>query len=180
MRHDVASVSDVAIPTRRSFLAGLLGIGATGVGALLSIPLIRFVLHPLLANTTARSWSEVGPVAEFTSFTAPVKRLVKFEQRDGWRKTVQEKPIYLIRKANGAFAAVSAVCPHLGCTLPWTEREKKFICPCHLAAFAADGALLRGPALRGLDELETKVENGMLLVRYQFFRQLTAQKEVMG
>src|ERR1700674_1078491 len=111
MRHDVASVSDVAIPTRRSFLAGLLGIGATGGGALLSIPLIRFVLHSLLANTTARSWSEVGPVAELTSFTAPVKRLVKFEQRDGWRKTVQEKPIYLIRKANGAFAAVSAVCP---------------------------------------------------------------------
>lgn len=180
MRHEVAPVGEAAIPTRRSFLAGLLGIGAAGVGALLSIPLIRFVLHPLLANTTARSWSEVGPLAEFTSLTAPVKRLIKFEQRDGWRKSVQEKPIYIIRKADGVIAAISAVCPHLGCTVPWTEREKKFICPCHLAAFAADGALLRGPALRGLDELETKVESGTLLVQYQFFRQLTAQKEIMG
>jgi menaquinol-cytochrome c reductase iron-sulfur subunit len=180
MRDDFAPVREGAIPTRRSFLAGLLAVGAAGVGALLSIPLIRFVLHPLLANTTARSWSEVGSLAEFTSLTAPVKRLVKITQLDGWRKTVQEKPIYVIRKANGAIAAVSAVCPHLGCTVPWTEREKKFVCPCHLAAFGADGALLRGPARRGLDELETKVESGTLLVQYQFFRQLTPQKEIMG
>ena len=179
MRHEAAPASE-PIPTRRSFLAGLLSIGVASVGALLAIPVIRFVLHPLLASTTSRSWSEVGPLAEFTSLTAPLKRLVKIEQRDGWRKTVQEKPIYLIRKANGAVAAVSAVCTHLGCTLPWRESEKKFICPCHLAAFAGDGALLRGPALRGLDELETKVEGGTLLVRYQFYRQLTAQKEIMG
>ncbi len=180
MRHDVATAGEAAIPPRRSFLAGLLGIGVAGAGTLLSIPLIRFVLHPLLANTTARSWSEVGPLVEFTSLTAPVKRLIKIEQRDGWRKTVQEKPIYIIRNSGGKIAAVSAVCPHLGCTLPWTEREKKFICPCHLAAFGGDGALLRGPALRGLDELDTKVESGTLLVQYQFFRQLTAQREIMG
>ena len=179
MGNDAAPVG-APMPTRRSFLGGLLAIGGAGVGALLSVPLIRFVLHPLLANTTSRLWSEVAPLAEFSSLTAPVKRLIKIEQRDGWRRTVQEKPIYIIRQANGAIAAISAVCPHLGCTVPWTEREKKFICPCHLAAFAADGGLLRGPALRGLDQLETKVENGTLLVRYQFFRQLTAQREIMG
>lgn len=180
MQHDVETSAEAEIPPRRSFLVGLLGIGVAGVGALLSVPVIRFVLHPLLANPTARSWSEVGPLADFASITAPMKRLVKIEQRDGWRKTVQEKPIYVIRQANGAIAAVSAICTHLGCTLPWRDLEKKFICPCHLAAFGADGALLRGPALRGMDELVTKVEGGTLLVQYQFFRQLTAQKEIMG
>ena len=180
MHHDVTSAGEAVTPTRRSFLGALLGVGAAGVGALLSVPLIRYVLHPLLASTTSRSWSEVGRLAEFSSLAAPSKRLIKFEQRDGWRKTIQEKPVYVIRKANGGIAVISAVCPHLGCTVPWAEREKKFICPCHVAAFAADGALVRGPALRGLDELETKIESDTLLVRYQFFRQLTPQKEIMG
>ena len=177
---EVTASGTATPPSRRSFLAGLLAVGAASIGALLSVPLIRFVLHPLLSETTARSWSEVGPVSELSSLSVPVKRVIKIVQRDGWRRTVQEKPIYILRKANGAIAAVSAVCPHLGCTLPWTEREQKFICPCHLAVFGGDGSLVRGPALRGLDELATKVEGGTLLVQYQFFRQLTAHKEVMG
>jgi hypothetical protein len=46
--------------SRRSFLGVLLGFGTVIMGAALSVPLIRFTLHPLLTKTTDIGWSEVG------------------------------------------------------------------------------------------------------------------------
>src|SRR5438034_11013780 len=79
---------------RRSFLAGLLAAGSAAVGALLAFPLVRFTLHPVLARTTEKSWSDVGSIDEFQNLETPVKKMVTIEQRDGWRKTVTEKPVY--------------------------------------------------------------------------------------
>jgi menaquinol-cytochrome c reductase iron-sulfur subunit len=163
--------------TRRSFLAGLLAAGTGTVGVLLSIPLIRFTLHPLLARTTEKSWSDVGSVDEFQNLDTPAKKLVTIEQRDGWRKTLIQKPVYVTKDAQGGLIVLSAVCTHLGCTVPWIAKENKFICPCHLGMFAADGKLLGGPPPRSMDRLQTKVEDGILKIQYQFFRQLTPNKE---
>ena len=44
---------------------------------------------------------------------------------------------------------MSAVCTHLGCTIPWNEKENKFVCPCHLGIFSADGKLLVYASDRG-------------------------------
>ena len=165
---------------RRSFLAGLLGAGSAGVGALLAVPLVRFTLHPILARTTEKSWSDVGSVDEFQNIDAPVKKLVTIDQRDGWRKTVAEKPVYVAKDTKGELIVLSAVCTHLGCTVPWAEKEKKFICPCHLGMFSSDGKLLGGPAPRDMDRLETKIEGGVLKTQYQFFRQLTRNKEELA
>ena len=43
-----ASHSDAGIVSRRSFLGVPLGFGTVVMGAALSVPLIRFALHPLL------------------------------------------------------------------------------------------------------------------------------------
>jgi len=56
--------------SRRSFLGVLLGFGTVVMGAALSVPLIRFALHPLLAKTTDIGWSDVGRSHEFASLTA--------------------------------------------------------------------------------------------------------------
>ena len=133
---------------RRSFLAGLLAAGSAVVGALLAVPLIRFTLHPVLAATTEKSWSEVGKEDEFHALDSPVKKLVTIEQRDGWRKTITEKPVYVTKDASGGLIVLSAVCTHLGCTVPWVEAEKKFICPCHAGTFSPEGKLLAGPPPR--------------------------------
>jgi menaquinol-cytochrome c reductase iron-sulfur subunit len=165
---------------RRSFLTGLLAVGSATVGALLAAPLVRFTLHPLLARTTEKSWSDVAKVDEFENLVAPVKKLVTIEQRDGWRRTVTEKPVYVSKDQQGQLVVLSAVCTHLGCTVPWVEKEKRFICPCHLGMFAADGTLLGGPPPRDMDRLETKVQDGILKTKYQFFRQLTHAKEELA
>jgi menaquinol-cytochrome c reductase iron-sulfur subunit len=165
---------------RRYFLAGLMAAGSAVVGGLLAVPLVRFALHPLLARTTEKSWSDVGSVDEFQNLDVPVKKLVTIEQRDGWRKTVNEKPVYVSKDAKGELIVLSAVCTHLGCSVPWVEKEKKFICPCHLGTFSPEGKLLAGPPPRDMDRLETRVEDGVLKTQYQFFRQLTRNKEELA
>ena len=152
-------------------------MGSATVGALLAIPLVRFTLHPVLARTTEKSWSEVGKLDDFQNLDSPVKKLVTIDQRDGWRRIMTEKPVYVSKDQQGQLIVLSAVCTHLGCTIPWAEKEKTFICPCHLGNFAADGTLLGGPPARSMDRLETKIEDGILKTKYQFFRQLTKTKE---
>jgi menaquinol-cytochrome c reductase iron-sulfur subunit len=166
--------------TRRSFLGVLLGFATVVVGGALSIPLIRFALHPLLTTTTKTDWSDVGKIDEFASLTAPLKKLITVEQRDGWRKIVSEKAIYVLPTKDGVLRVLSPICPHLGCSIPWIEAKQQFVCPCHTAVFTLDGNRVSGPAPRSMDDLESKIDSGMLKVRYQYFRQLIPTKEVLA
>ena len=130
------------VSARRSFLGVLIGIGTSLVGVLLSIPLLRFALHPLLSTTTERGWSEVGPEAEFSGVTTPVIRLVIVEQRDGWSKTLSEKAVYVTRDGDGRLMVLSPVCGHLGCSISWNDEERNFVCPCHAGLFTATGSFI--------------------------------------
>ena len=167
-------------PGRRSFFGVLLGVGSFCVGTLLSVPLIRFALFPLLRRTTELKESPVGALSEFLALTDPVMRTIRIEQVDGWRKAVSEKAVYVTKDSQGQLRALTSICPHLGCTVPWNREKNLFVCPCHGATFAADGTRVSGPSLRGMDSLETSVQEGQLLVRFQYFRQLVPDKEVLG
>jgi len=179
MTHKTSPPS-LSLESRRSFLGGLLGLGSFLVGALLSVPLIRFALFPLLRRTTDLKESSVGALTDFSSLTEPVMRTIQIEQVDGWRKAVSEKAVYVTRDNQGQLRALTSICPHLGCTVPWNKDKNQFACPCHGATFAADGTRVSGPSLRGMDTLETSVQDGQLLVRFQYFRQLVADKEIIG
>jgi menaquinol-cytochrome c reductase iron-sulfur subunit len=165
---------------RRSFLAALLGVGAVFVGALLSVPLIRFVLFPLIRRTTELKSAPVGSLSDFTSLAEPIMRTIQIEQVDGWRKTISEKAVYITKDQQDQLRVLTSICPHLGCTVPWNKEKNQFVCPCHGAVFGKDGSRISGPALRGMDALETSVQDGQLLVRFQYFRQLVSNKEVIG
>lgn len=150
------------------------------VGALLSVPLIRFALFPLIRRTTELKGSPVGALTDFASSTEPVMRTIQIEQVDGWRKAVSEKAVYVTKDSQGQLRVLTSICPHLGCTVPWNKEKKEFVCPCHGGTFAPDGSRVSGPSLRGMDTLETSTENGQLLVQFQYFRQLVSDKEVIG
>ena len=175
-----SSPPGLSLESRRSFLGGLLGLGLFLVGALLSVPpLIRFALFPLLRRTTDLKESPVGALTEFSSLTEPVMRTIQIEQVDGWRKAISEKAVY-VTKDSQRLRVLTSICPHLGCTVPWNKEKNQFACPCHGATFAADGTRVSGPSLRGMDTLETSAQDGQLLVRFQYFRQLVSDKEVIG
>mmetsp|Transcript_11083 Transcript_11083/g.16912 ORF Transcript_11083/g.16912 Transcript_11083/m.16912 type:complete len:214 (-) Transcript_11083:230-871(-) len=55
---------------------------------------------------------------------------------------------YLIVKEDGTLEdyGLNAVCTHLGCVVPWSAANNKFMCPCHGSQYAPTGAVVRGPA----------------------------------
>jgi menaquinol-cytochrome c reductase iron-sulfur subunit len=175
-----STTAEPSLQNRRSFLGALLALGSIFVGVLLSIPLIRFAIFPLIRRTTDLKNSPVGSLSEFSSLTEPVMRTIQIEQIDGWRKTVSEKIVYVTKDQRNQLSVLTSICPHLGCTVPWNKEKKQFICPCHGGTFSADGSRVSGPSQRGMDTLKTSIQDGQLLVRFQYFRQLASDKEIVG
>ncbi|MEJ2730292.1 MAG: ubiquinol-cytochrome c reductase iron-sulfur subunit [Deltaproteobacteria bacterium] len=71
---------------------------------------------------------------------------------------------YLARLKDGGFLALSRTCTHLGCTVPWVEKEMKFACPCHGSAFDITGNVINAPAPRPLDIYPITIENNIIKV----------------
>ena len=71
---------------------------------------------------------------------------------------------YLARQQDGGFIALSLRCTHLGCSVSWEEKRKRFICPCHSSAFDVNGEVLNPPAVRALDYYPVLIENGIVKV----------------
>jgi thiosulfate dehydrogenase (quinone) large subunit len=63
-------------------------------------------------------------------------------------------PALVIQQPAGEFLAFDAICPHEGCTVAYAPSARIIACPCHGSEFnARTGALIRGPAARGLEPI---------------------------
>ena len=65
---------------------------------------------------------------------------------------------------DGGFLALSGKCTHLGCTVPWKEKENRFACPCHGSTFDITGSVMTSPAPRPLDIYPLTIENNIIRV----------------
>lgn len=77
-----------------------------------------------------------------------------------------DKKIAVVRdpKDETKLLAVNPTCPHKSCTVKWEKANKEFVCPCHDAKFAPDGAVRQGPADKPLQRYASKIENGEVFV----------------
>ncbi len=76
-----------------------------------------------------------------------------------------DQKIFVFRERDKGFAAASAVCTHLGCTVNYFQTDKRFHCPCHGSVFDADGNVKHGPAPKPLQWFEvTLARDGQLSV----------------
>jgi len=135
---------DLSERSRRSFLVKL-WIGLGFVALLEFIGVVTVFLFPGKRRVTAGNFKtviEAGPAEKF-----PLRG--KF---------------YLVRLENGGFLALSRKCTHLGCTVPWVSKEKKFVCPCHSSTFDIRGAVVSPPAPRALDIYHVFIENKVVKV----------------
>jgi Rieske Fe-S protein len=64
------------------------------------------------------------------------------------------KKVAVYRDDSGAVHEFSAACPHLGCIVQWNGAERSWDCPCHGSRFHAEGRVINGPAMRGLERVE--------------------------
>lgn len=54
------------------------------------------------------------------------------------------------RAADDAPCGLQRLCTHMGAPLAWNDAERSWDCPLHGSRFSPDGAVLEGPATRGL------------------------------
>jgi len=136
---------------RRSFLTKLwIGLGILALAEVVGV-VISF-LRPRKTKDrkgTADIVITAGPVEEFEPNSVTAFPRGRF---------------YLARLEDGGFLALSHKCTHLGCTVPWVEKEKKFACPCHGSSFDITGSVISAPAPRALDMHPVVIENNMVAV----------------
>jgi cytochrome b6-f complex iron-sulfur subunit len=78
---------------------------------------------------------------------------------------LSDEKIYVFRDREKGFAAASAVCTHLGCTVSFFQSDTRFHCPCHGSVFTAEGQVVHGPAPKPLQWFEvTLTRDGQLRV----------------
>ena len=166
-------------PSRRRFLeVATLALGGA-VGIVLSVPLVRYLLHPIGRRvvSTPDAPIDVGPLSAVPSDGRPVQvAVVSDAQRDAWsvRERVAVGSAWLRRDAGGKLIALSAQCPHLGCAIGFDGE--RFRCPCHKSSFKSTGERESGPAKRGLDPLPVEVVDGRVRVRFVRFRPDVAER----
>jgi succinate dehydrogenase / fumarate reductase iron-sulfur subunit len=90
--------------------------------------------------------------------------MLEYEVKRGIYTERVKTPVLVSRLGDGIVCYKSA-CPHLGCTVRWDGPSDQFRCACHGGAFDRAGNVTAGPPPRPLDQYESKLDGGMLLVR---------------
>ena len=138
-------------PSRRSFLSKLwIGLGLVALAEIIAVVFAFLRSNKSKAREAdSNAMVTAGAVNKFepNSVTAFVRGR-----------------FYLARLEDGGFLALSRKCTHLGCTVPWVEKETKFACPCHASAFDITGDVINSPAPRPLDIYPIFIENNIVKV----------------
>ena len=104
-------------------------------------------LRPL-ASTASGAVLKLGNVADFPTDSATY---------------VTEGRLF-VANAGGHLFALSQKCPHLGCRVPFCESSGRFECPCHGSKYDLGGEWIEGPAPRGMDRYDLKLDGDALVV----------------
>jgi menaquinol-cytochrome c reductase iron-sulfur subunit len=182
---------------RRSFLARLAAIVIGGVVAIFPFAAGWAVFaHPLRRREEGNNDAPGGdgdlagfvricPLESVPADGTPHPFIVSTDVIDAWTHTPKLRvgEVFLTRSDAGGkstVTALTATCPHLGCTVEFDKTDSHFECPCHESGFAKDGKKLFGPSLRGLDPLDVKLagdDGGQeVWVRYEAFRAGIAER----
>ena len=138
-------------PSRRSFLSKLwIGLGFVALAEAVTV-VFAFLSSNKSKPREAGSHAMVAAGAVTTFEVNSVTAFVRGR-------------FYLARLEDGGFLALSSKCTHLGCTVPWVEKELKFACPCHGSAYDITGAVIKPPAPRPLDIYPLAIENNVVRV----------------
>jgi menaquinol-cytochrome c reductase iron-sulfur subunit len=146
--------------SRRQFLSYMAAMGAAGVTALSAIPVLGYLLSPLLRQPQ-EVWRNVGPADQFEiGKTVPVAFLDAAPVT--WAGVAAQTAAWLRRVDDTHFIAFSVNCTHLGCPIRWHENANLFICPCHGGVFDGNGNPSAGPVRQPLASYPTRVRDGQV------------------
>ncbi len=136
--------------TKRDFLKYILG------GSLLAW--IGTILYPVVAYLKPPKQAEV----EVTS--VKVGKLADIEPDSGQIVKFGNKPVILVRAANGELTAFGATCTHLDCTVQFRKDMGVIWCACHNGKYDLTGRNIAGPPPRPLDPLRVVVQGDEVFI----------------
>ena len=135
------------------------------VGAILAVPIMRYILSPVIRERGPgyESWLSLGPRGEFPEGQT---RLATYRSpaatpSDGETANI---PCWVRRVDDEKFQVFAINCAHLGCPVRWFPQSGLFMCPCHGGAYYRDGSRASGPPERGLFEYPIKVQDGVVTI----------------
>lgn len=149
---------------------GFNGNGIT-LGSLAGKIICEFITNKESKYGQLFSPSRIKPIAGFTEFVKEnadvvsrfigdrlsyekIKSLVELAPGAATVAEWEGRKVALYKEENGKLHALDPVCPHARCIVAWNNAEKSWDCPCHGGRYAANGALLTGPATKGLTQIK--------------------------
>ena len=165
---------------RRGVFRWIAGLVSTGIAAVVVVPALRLIGHPL-GRRVVYGGEEPVAVAELAKLPegVPVRVDLRAPSRfDAWsrRDDVALGAVWLVRTGESV-RAFSSLCPHAGCFVDWEGSSSAFRCPCHGSDFSLEGVVRAGPSPRALDALPVSVKDGKVLVSWRRFRPASARAE---
>jgi menaquinol-cytochrome c reductase iron-sulfur subunit len=149
--------------SRRRFFTRITVAAAAVIGALAGIPVLGFVLAPLVRPARPQ-WRQVGPVDSFQ-----IGQTVKVDFTDPsplpWSGITAKTAAWLRRVGEKEFIAFSINCRHLGCPVRWLDGAKLFMCPCHGGVYYEDGSVAAGPPPEPLARYVVRVNAGQVEIQ---------------
>jgi len=135
---------------RRDFLNVLLGTGFIAwLGALL-FPVFKY-LEPPTVEEVKVSNVKIGGVDDMEKDSG---KIIKFGN----------KPVIVIRKTNGDYIALSAVCTHLDCIVQYRKDYGQIYCACHNGRYDLNGRVASGPPPAPLQKYAVTIKDNEVIV----------------
>jgi Rieske Fe-S protein len=138
---------------KRDFLKYILGGGLVAWAGSVVYPLLAYLKPPQQAEV------EVSSVK--------VGKLSAIEKDSGTIVRFGNKPVILVRTANGELRAFSATCTHLDCTVQYKKDLGVIWCACHNGKYDLNGRNVSGPPPRPLDAFKVIVQGEEVLISKQ-------------
>lgn len=154
------------LPSRRRFLRVAMALTAGTMGGSFVSAGVAYLWPRMGAGFG--SLVDIGPVDDVSSgvdsgggtYPVPAARayLVAYDPRD------DPEGDYAELTGGTGMMALYQKCVHLGCRVPWCGASSWFECPCRGSQYNRWGEYQAGPAPRGLDRFNLRLEDGRLVV----------------
>src|SRR5580692_6135158 len=136
------------------------------VGAVLAVPIVRYILSPVIRERKPEieSWLSLGSLGEFPEGQTRLAtyRSPAANPSDGETANI---PCWVRRVDGEKFQVFAINSAHLGCPVRWFPQSGLFMCPCHGGVYYQDGSRASGPPERGLFQYDYKIEGRRLLIK---------------
>ena len=135
---------------RRDFLGMLLGGGFFAWIISLFYPVFKFLEPPKIEEVKVSS-VKIGAVADMEKDSG---KIIKFGN----------KPVIVIRKFDGEYAAFAGVCTHLDCIVQFRQDYGQIYCACHNGRYDLNGRNVSGPPPAPLKKFGVTIKEDEVIV----------------